>query len=156
MIINPRASAILAMAALALCACKSMSYDQVTTSVAAGGAQLNASGLTLGYAQSRTSVNPAVDQSGKAITTADACGAQYPLSTYSILAGNATATANAPSSAGQSAAIAINEGQATGEAATELARAEVARAVGPGYDVERAARDCSHTTAAIVATKPGS
>lgn len=139
---------VAASAALALAACKSMSYDAVTTEAAAGGAQLNTTGLTLGYVQTDTAITPVVDQKGNAITVKDDCGGANPLSTYSILHGNATASTTAQS--GQSAAIAVDRGQAVGEAATELARAEVARAVGSGYDVERAARDCSKTAGVLV------
>jgi hypothetical protein len=131
-------------AAIAVCGCKTMSYDAVTAHAAGGGAQFTAApsaGLTVGYIQTDTAITPVVDQKGSPITVKDACGASYPLATYSILNGNATASTSTAN--GQSAAVAVNRAQAVGEAAAELARADVARAVGPNYDVERAARDCS-------------
>ena len=149
----------LVFGALALLAgCKSMSYDVVTTHAAGGGAQVTVSptvGLTLGYVQTDAAMTPVIGQDGKPISLPDACNAQHPISSYSILSGNATAAANTPnattSSSTASAAVAINRAQAVGYAADALARAEEMKAYGPGYDAERAHIDCSKTAAVLTA-----
>ncbi len=149
-----------AVSLVALAGCKSMSYDVITTHAAGGGAMLDVSpdiSLKLAYVQSDMAMTPVIGQDGKPISLPDACNAQHPISSYSILSGNATAQANTPNAANASstasAAVAINRAQAVGYAADALARAEEMKAYGPGYDAERAHTDCSKTAPVLTSPK---
>jgi len=144
-----------ALAALAVAGCKSPSDAITFSSTSVTGVQVNSTGVTLGHTQSDAVVVPALDKAGKPITVRNSCGEETSLAVYSSQTGNAVGS-SAAGGTNASPPTSTKGGRVfgTGQAAVELTRANVAQAAGPGYDVERAASDCSKTAAALAQSPP--
>lgn len=117
--------------ALALIGCKSPTNAITFTSASGTGVQINPVGIAFGHIKSEAKAVPTLDKAGKPLMVRNSCGEEAPLPVYSSQAGNGDRVF------------------ATGQAAVELSRAKVAQAAGPGYDIERAANDCSKSAAAV-------
>jgi hypothetical protein len=138
-----RTTLLVAAATLALGACKDQfPNDNLELAVQATGANASLhSGVTVGIVHADMAKTPVVGKDGQLLKVAGPCKTEQPLSSYSILEGQATASANG---SGPQAAVAANRMSAVGEAAVQEALADVARVGGsPAADVERARLDCS-------------
>lgn len=131
------------LCALAACATP-FKGDAVTLKLAVGGANISPStGVTLGGGQTEGHFVPVVAPDGKTpILTKSDCGTDEPLTTYSLLNGNATASATGTNGSSPQAAVAANSVSATGRAARYLG---LGAGTAPTPDAIRESQDCSHS-----------